>query len=157
MIFATVGTQLPFPRFVKALDAIAKEGAEDIIVQCGPCTQNAEHLSRRPHLTPAAFADHFKRARLVVAHAGIGTILSAKRYAKPLIIYPRRYDLGEHRNDHQLATAEQLQKLEGLYVAWTDDDLVELLSRDDLAPMSDTPSPSATRLAARLNQAILAP
>jgi UDP-N-acetylglucosamine transferase subunit ALG13 len=35
----------------------------------------------------------------------MGTILTALEIRKPLLIFPRRAEQGEHRNDHQLATA----------------------------------------------------
>lgn len=87
---------------------------------------------------------------MIVAHAGIGTILSAKRWGKPLVILPRRHGLGEHRNDHQLATARQVESLPGIHVAWEAADLGPLLTLPDLTPASDAPSPSHAALIARL-------
>ena len=46
---------------------------------------------------------------------------------RPLVIVPRRHALGEHRNDHQLATAQALVGLSGLHVAWEIEDLPKLL------------------------------
>lgn len=86
----------------------------------------------------------------MVAHAGIGTILSAKRLGKPLVILPRRHALGEHRNDHQLATAREVAAQTGVYIAWETEDLAGLLARDDLVPATEVPSPSAGALIARL-------
>ena len=86
----------------------------------------------------------------MVAHAGIGTILSAKRWARPLVILPRRHALGEHRNDHQIATARQVETLPGIHVAWEAADLEALLARRDLTPANETPSPSHAALVARL-------
>jgi len=34
---------------------------------------------------------------------------------------PRRFDLGEHRNDHQLATVSKLRGLAGIFVAEEED------------------------------------
>ena len=116
MIFATVGTQLPFPRLIEALDRIAAESGAEIIAQTGPFDGAAPHLTCHGGLSPQEFEAHFTVARVVVAHAGIGTILSAKRYGKPLVLLPRRHALGEHRNDHQQATAKQVETLPGVYV-----------------------------------------
>ena len=150
MIFATVGTQLPFARLIDALDALAQDLGEEVIAQTGPSEGAWPHLDLRDRLAPAEFEALFTAARVVVAHAGIGTILSAKRYGKPLIILPRRHDLGEHRNDHQLATARQVEALPGIHVAWETADLGPLLTRPDLTPASDVPSPSHAALIARL-------
>lgn len=150
MIFATVGTQLPFPRLIEALNTLAPELDDDIIAQVGASEGTWPALDVRRTLTPAEFETAFTTARVVVAHAGIGTILSAKRWAKPLIILPRRHALDEHRNDHQLATARQVEKLPGIHVAWEEDDLKPLLTAPALAAASNTPSPSHDALVDRL-------
>ncbi|MEO1552252.1 MAG: glycosyltransferase, partial [Pseudomonadota bacterium] len=93
-------------------------------------------------------------ARVVVAHAGVGTILSAKRFGKPLVLLPRRVALGEHRNDHQMATAQAVAPLPGIHIAWEVDDLPPLLATPDLACATDTPSPSHAALMARLKSFI---
>lgn len=150
MIFATVGTQLPFPRLMDALDALAPQLDEDIVAQTGPGNGVWPNLDRRERLDPAEFERLFTTARVIVAHAGIGTILSAKRWGKPLVILPRRHDLGEHRNDHQLATARQVESLPGIHVAWETADLETLLAQPDLIPATDAPSPSHAALVTRL-------
>lgn len=155
MIFATVGTQLPFPRLVDALATLAPALDEKIIAQTGagtgaPDPETWSALTLRRTMTPADFEATFAAARVVVAHAGIGTILSAKRLSRPLVILPRRHALGEHRNDHQLATARQVADVPGVHVAWEVADLAPLLTRRDLDPASDAASPSRAALIDRL-------
>lgn len=150
MIFATVGTQLPFPRLIDCLNNAARELAEPIVAQTGASIGTWKNLDIRKTLTPEEFTQVFQSARVVVAHAGIGTILSAKDYGKPLVILPRRHELSEHRNNHQLATAAQVKDMPGIYVAWDTDTLVHLLQKPSLAPANDGPSPSQNALIARL-------
>lgn len=156
MIFATVGTQLPFPRLIDALDGIAPELGEEIVAQIGPGQEGKtwKHLDVRRHLTPSEYEILFTSARVVVAHAGIGTILSARKWGKPLIILPRRHALDEHRNDHQLATANELKGLAGIHVAWEVEDLIPLLNAPVLEAMNGVPSPSHAALIIRLRQFI---
>ena len=45
-----------------------------------------------------------------------------------MIIFPRRFELGEHRNDHQLATAKKFAELSNIYVAYTEAELILLLN-----------------------------
>lgn len=156
MIFATVGTQLPFRRLIDALNALAPELGEPVVAQTGPDVGPWANLDRRDQLKPAEFQTLFTDARVVVAHAGIGTILSAKRWKKPLVILPRRHALGEHRNDHQLATARQAAAMPGIYVAWETEELHGLLTDGTLAPPTETPSPSHDALVARLRSFIAA-
>ncbi len=141
MIFATTGTQLAFPRLMAALNALAPDLGEEIVAQAGPEVGAAKAypaLDIRTRLAPADYGAIVTRARLIVAHAGIGTIMTAKRYGKPLILLPRRHALGEHRNDHQMATARQVADLEGIHVAWETEDLMPLLMQPDLPAASDT-------------------
>jgi UDP-N-acetylglucosamine transferase subunit ALG13 len=66
----------------------------------------------------------------LVAHAGIGSILTSLRRSKPLIILPRLASLGEHRNDHQNATAQMIKENKYAYVATNEKELRELLHMD---------------------------
>ena len=61
----------------------------------------------------------------------MGSILTALRVKKPIIIFPRKASLNEHRNDHQLATSESFANVEGVYVAKSKDELFDLLNRKD--------------------------
>lgn len=154
MILATVGTQLPFPRLMRALETLAAELDEPVIAQTGPDPARYPALDQRETLAPAEFSTLFQEARVIVAHAGMGTILSARRWHKPLVILPRRHDLGEHRNDHQLATARHVADLPGIHVAWEDADLAPLLRRRDLPPADETPGPARAALIGRLREFI---
>ncbi|MBM9593917.1 glycosyltransferase [Roseitranquillus sediminis] len=157
MILVTVGTQLPFPRLIDAMERIAAETGERVVAQTGPVSGRGQgawpHLDQRPTLAPAEFDALFKEARVVVAHAGIGSILSARRHRRPLVILPRRHALGEHRNDHQLATARAVAKLPGIHVAWQADELGPILARE-LDPAGEGGSASRDALIARLKEFI---
>jgi UDP-N-acetylglucosamine transferase subunit ALG13 len=140
MIFVTVGTQLPFERLIDAVDAFAASHPdEEIVAQTGEDAgpQKWSNLTLVQRLTPEDFAVRVRAARLIVAHAGIGTILSAKQYGRPLILVPRRHDLGEHRNHHQMATARQMENRSGLYVCWDIDRLGDFMSMTGLVGPDD--------------------
>jgi UDP-N-acetylglucosamine transferase subunit ALG13 len=117
MIFATVGTQLPFDRLLLGLDtwAAANPGIP-VLAQAGASKRRFRHIETVGHLSQADFRDRFETARLVVAHAGMGTILSAAELGKPLILMPRRAKFGEHRNDHQQDTALEMARLTNVTV-----------------------------------------
>jgi UDP-N-acetylglucosamine transferase subunit ALG13 len=146
VIFVITGTQLPFPRLVGAMNRLAPELDERVVAQIGPDPAVYPNLESCPTFAPGVFATLFQDARLIVAHAGIGTVLSARRYGKPLILIPRRHALGEHRNDHQVATARSLQGRPGLYLAWDEADLTDLTRRQDLVAMREEPGPAAGAL-----------
>lgn len=145
MIFATTGTQLPFDRFIRMLDDLAPLIDEEIIAQTGASSFHPQHIKTVGLLPPDEFDQLFSQARLIVAHAGMGTILSALQAQKPLIIFPRIAALGEHRNEHQLATAAKMREQGMVYVATDQAELKSLLLTPDLHPLhtiSETASES---------------
>ena len=154
MIFVVTGTQLPFPRLIGAMDELAPRLGERVIAQVGPDPVPRAHIETRTKLPPVEFEALFLEARVVVAHAGVGSILSAKRLRRPLIIVPRRFELGEHRNDHQLATAKELEGIKGVRIAWETDVLFDMLSVRDAPAATPEPGPLAGPLIARLQDFI---
>jgi UDP-N-acetylglucosamine transferase subunit ALG13 len=143
LIFLTVGTQLPFDRLASALDHWASmHPGMEIVAQVGPTERRFPSMRAREFLSPGEFEDYFARAELVIAHAGMGTILAAADAQKPLVVMPRRASLGEHRNDHQLATATRLEGRLGLAVAWTESDLDARISAALADPLASTPRTS---------------
>ncbi|MCZ4491790.1 MAG: hypothetical protein QOH30_153 [Baekduia sp.] len=134
MIFVTVGTQLPFDRLIATVDAWAATRPDaDVFAQIGPSPLTPRHLRHAAFVDPAECRARMAEADAVVAHAGMGTILGALELGKPLLILPRRAALGEHRNDHQVATAQRFADRRGVRVAFTESDLVgELDGLDEL-------------------------
>lgn len=146
LILVTVGTQLPFPRLVDALDRMAPSLSRRVVAQIADQESPPQNIEWRRSLAPQEFDSLFQQADLVVSHAGIGTVLAAKKYGKPLIVFPRQVRFGEHRNDHQLATAGQLSRQRGIYVASDEIELAELLRRSALERPSPERSPSLVGL-----------
>lgn len=150
MIFVATGTQLAFPRLIGAMDMMAPDLGEPVIAQIGPDTEHRRNIETHTKLPPARFEELFGTARVVVAHAGVGSILLAKRMQRPLIIVPRRHDLNEHRNDHQVATAREVEGTIGVRVAWDIADLKDMVKVLEPIPTEPTLSPQAELLIARL-------
>jgi UDP-N-acetylglucosamine transferase subunit ALG13 len=135
MIFCTIGTQIPFDRFVKIVDEVATQINEEIIAQVSTGKYQAKNIKTVSFLAPDEFDKIFKQARVIVAHAGMGTIITAMRYEKPIIIFPRIAALGEHRNEHQLATTKQMAEMGYAYTADNAQSLLSLLTCSDLKPL----------------------
>ncbi len=132
MIFATVGTQLPFDRLVVTLDCWAKQHPEiEVFAQTGTSGYTPESMQWSRHLKPAEFEQRLNQASVIVSHAGIGSIISALQIGKPIIIMPRQAQFGEHRNDHQLATAQRFQNMQLVRVAVDEADLHQQLNAID--------------------------
>ncbi len=129
MILVTVGTQGAFDRLVRTVDTWAGENSvEDVFAQIGPSEYQPQSIDFAASVDPARFEELLKRADVVIAHAGMGTILKALELGKPVLIMPRRASLGEQRNEHQLATAERFKKLGVVRVAADEQELRQQLN-----------------------------
>jgi len=130
LIFVTVGTQLAFDRLVLTVDEWAGARPDRrVFAQVGPTDLRPHAIEHRCFISPSECRRRMSRAEAVVAHAGMGTILGALEQGKPVIVMPRRAALGEHRNDHQLATARRLANRPGIAVAFDEDQLAAELDR----------------------------
>src|ERR1700761_8685645 len=118
MIFVTVGTQLPFDRMIQAIDswAAGRQFAE-VFAQIGPAKYRPKNLAWAEFLDANECRKKTEEADVVVAHAGMGSILTALELGRPVIVMPRLSVLGEHRNDHQLDTAKKLLAQGRIFVA----------------------------------------
>ncbi|MCP4249427.1 MAG: hypothetical protein GY778_20485 [bacterium] len=129
MIFVTVGAQTPFDRLVQTVDRWAGKGArEHVFAQIGPTAWRPAHIQWTQFILPTEFEPQVRRASLLIAHAGIGSILTAMALGKPILVMPRRAALGETRNDHQLATAKHFAEY-GVAVAENESELARRLDR----------------------------
>jgi len=129
VIFVTVGEQLPFDRLVRAVDECAQKLGQEIFAQIGETEWRPKKIGYEKFLNPDEFNKRFVEADVIIAHAGMGTIITALELGKPIIVMPRKAALGEHRNDHQFATAQRFSKLNYITVAFDETELVEKLEK----------------------------
>ena len=132
MIFVTVGTQLPFDRLVRTIDEWAgRSGRPDVFAQVGPSTYRPQHIRSSPFISADEFQRRTRQAQVIIAHAGMGSIISALELGKPILVMPRRSNLGEHRNNHQVATVKHFIEQGRINVAMDEVELAEQLDRLD--------------------------
>lgn len=132
LIFVAVGTQLPFDRLVHAVDAWAHErGRDDVFAQVGPTKAPPRWIRSVAFMPPREFEEAVKASTCIVAHAGMGTILSALMYGKLVVVMPRLARLREQRNDHQLATTRRLAERGLVHAAHDAVELVRALDGID--------------------------
>jgi len=131
MIFVTVGAQMPFDRLVRAVDTwAAKSDRTDLFAQTGSALYKPRHFPFSAFLTPPEFRRRVMGCDVVVAHAGMGSIITALELGKPILVLPRRGDLNETRNDHQVATAQRFLAQGRVAAAFDEDEL--LLKLDEI-------------------------
>lgn len=153
MIFLTVGSQMPFDRLVAAVDAwAARNDGNEVYAQIGDTHFKPKVIQFVRSLTPVQFVEKVMTSQLVVAHAGMGSILTALEHAKPLVLLPRRFDLKETRNDHQIATAKWLGQRAGIFAAESEADIGRLieLALDTASTVAPLASSASSQLIERI-------
>lgn len=154
MIYGTVGTHdSDFGRFINALDAIAASTGERVVIQTGLSRTrpvHAEHFAFKPREDVLAIQ---REARVIVCHAGIGSIIDAMKAGKPLIVVPRLKRFDEHNTDHQLDIARAVER-RGWGKAITDIDELAALCADPPDPTTHY-MPDRNRLIRTVREIVL--
>ena len=110
MIFVTVGTQYQgFERLIKKMDEIAGRINEEVIAQIGSTKYKPKNLTYFTIKDENEILELFEKARIIVSHAGSGSLLTLINYMKPIIVVPRLKKFNEHIDNHQVELAEPLK------------------------------------------------
>lgn len=135
MILVTTGTgDIPFDRLVREVDRLVGEGCLGdlpVHIQVGASGHEPVHCTWSRSLDYGEMVEHVSRAKLVIAHGGVGTMLLCHRYGVPEVMVPRRQALGENVDDHQVDFAEYVAELGLAHMAAEDD--LEAVIRTALA------------------------
>ena len=111
LIFVTLGTQkFQMNRLMKAVDELAQEMDEEIIIQSGNSTYKPEHCTAQAFMSSEEYKNKIESCSLLITHAGVGTIITGLNAHKPVIVVPRLASMNEHVDDHQTEIAEAMEK-----------------------------------------------
>jgi UDP-N-acetylglucosamine transferase subunit ALG13 len=153
LVFATVGATLPFDRLIASVADLARDGriAEQVVMQTGVGGLEPEGFETHPTLPLDQMLGYLRKADIVVCHGGTGSLITALREGCRIVAIPRRFDRGEHYDDHQAEITSAFAARGLIAVANSSDELASALeivrARDPVAATSD-----ASALAARLDQ-----
>ncbi len=130
MIFVVLGTQkFQLNRLLKLLDEYVKLGKikEEVIAQRGNSDYIPKNFESFEFLDKDTFDSYIKKANIVVTHSGVGSIITALKSKKPVIVFPRLKKYGEHVDDHQLDIATAFAKKNYVMCCNEQDNLLNLL------------------------------
>ena len=129
MIFVTLGTQ--DKQFLRLLEAVEKLNIdEEIIVQAGSTNFSSNKMKVYQYMDKDTFIKHMEKARIIITHAGVGTIINGLKMHKKMIVAARLKKYNEHVNDHQLQLLDTFAK-EGYIIPLTNfDDLDKLIDKE---------------------------
>ena len=105
MIFVTVGThEQPFDRLVQKMDQLVEQGViqEPVMIQTGYSTYEPKFCDHSKLLPFSQMQKCIDEARIIITHGGPASFIAALQVGKVPIVVPRKSELGEHVNDHQV-------------------------------------------------------
>jgi UDP-N-acetylglucosamine transferase subunit ALG13 len=130
LVLVSVGTEhYRFDRVIDWLDAwlATDAGAHvDCLVQHGASKPSSKARSR-PFLPFDEMLATAETASAVVCHGGTGTVMLARHAGIRPIVVPRRHELGEHVDDHQVEFARRMAARGDVELAESERDLHDLL------------------------------
>jgi UDP-N-acetylglucosamine--N-acetylmuramyl-(pentapeptide) pyrophosphoryl-undecaprenol N-acetylglucosamine transferase len=128
-VLVTVGTMhFPFDRLLDRVDAVVPADWE-LVVQHG-ASRSIERAGRNvAELGYDELGDAMRDADVVIAHCGVGTIISAAHAGVPCVLLPRRAAFGEVIDDHQFQLIPVLAGHPGITTVADEDEITtELLT-----------------------------
>ncbi len=128
IIFVTVGSALPFDRLISEMDKWSAEHPDaDVFAQIGDGKYLPKNMQYKRIISPDEFRQRSEGADVIVAHAGMGSVITASELGKPIVLLPRLASAREHTTDHQLHTAGWLRGKQSIFVADTNDNLGDMI------------------------------
>ena len=125
MILIVVGLHKQgFKRLIMKMDEIGPKIDDEIIMQIGHTDFTPKNVPFFRFKTNDEIRRIYLESDLVITHGGVGSIMTALRFGKPVISVPRlsRYD--EHKNDHQLDIVDLFNKKNLIKVVYNVDFLL---------------------------------
>lgn len=143
-IFVAVGTQkFQFNRLLRIMDEVAKNSEYEIFAQTGNSDYKPLNYEFLPFLTIEEFNKRIESSEIVVTHGGVGTIVSALKMSKRIIVVPRLKKYSEHIDDHQLQIAKSFAAQS--FIIIYDDNISQMQELIDMAKKIKTKTYKSNR------------
>ena len=127
MILVLLGTfTIEFKRPLLEIEKLCAEGklTEDIIVQNGHTKYASSYFQMQPFIQPDLLDQLYDEARIIITHAGTGSIIKGLKKGKKIIAIARLEKNGEHIDDHQLEILNEFA-LSDYLLPWHESDKLE--------------------------------
>ena len=127
-LFVTVGSRFPMDRLISSVDDFVSTRQDfDAFAQIGSSDYQAQSLSCESFLDKSDFIQQFVQSDIIISHAGMGNVLLAREKNKKIILLPRRKELGEHINNHQVDTVNGLKTYPNIFVIEDEKELPNII------------------------------
>lgn len=134
MILITVGgvEEYSFERLFRIVDELCDEGVlngKEVVAQVGFNTYKPRNYRSFDFISSEKFKELANKSEFIISHAGTGTVVSAIKERKKVIIFPRFSKYNEHLDDHQLELSELFEKKHYALVAHDKGELIQCINK----------------------------
>jgi len=113
MILVSLGThERQFYRLLKEIEILISEGKiKDVIIQTGYTSYKVKGAKCFDFIEFGKMQKYIRNCNCLITHGGVGSITDALNYGKTTIVVPRRKELNEHTDNHQLQITKEMEKI----------------------------------------------
>ena len=131
MILVSLGThERPFYRLLKEIEKLISEGKiRDVIIQTGYTSYKVKGAKCFDFIEFEKMQKYIKNCDFLITHGGVGSITDALNYGKVAIVVPRRKELNEHTDNHQLQITKEMEKIGKIIPVYNIRDLEKSIER----------------------------
>jgi len=116
--FISVGNAVqPFPRIFDIVESVADILPEPVLIQHGNTVYNNPRFECVDFIDMDTFSAMVEEAKVIIIHAGAGSVMHAIHAGKKPIVVPRLSENSEHIDNHQLEFASALAEEGKIYIA----------------------------------------
>lgn len=130
MILLVCGTQkFQLNRMLEEMDRLVENGTvtQEVFAQIGHSDYRPKHYPWAQFVPGEEFEALISRCSLLLTHSGVGTILTGKEHGKPILVFPRSKQYGEHVDDHQWQIAREFASRGYVLVCESTEQLGEMI------------------------------
>lgn len=132
MILIVLGTQkFQLNRLLEKMDELVADGTitQEVYAQIGYSDYIPQHYEFTQFMDKDLFEQKISECEILVAHSGVGTIISGLNHRKPVIVFPRLVKYNEHVDDHQLEIAQSFSEQNFVLTCDTADKLADMIDK----------------------------
>lgn len=140
MIFVILGTQkFQLNRLLSEIDELIEAGGitQEVIAQIGVSDYIPKHYLYYRYIDKIKFDELISQATVVITHSGVGSIITALKAKKPVVIYPRLQKYHEHVDNHQLDIAKAFEKKNYVICRYENETLTQVMKRCRYYPFAE--------------------
>lgn len=156
-LFVALGTSdRPMTRLLRWLDELIEKGdlAGPVLLQGTVGEYQPRHVRCVPILPEPVLIEYLRYAQRVLCHGGCGVLGTCMKLGRRPIAIPRRADLGEAINDHQIMLCRALSDQGQATLCQTQADLQAALAQPERPPSPATNEPAAGSAQGSLHAAV---